>query len=451
MNDLPRQKLREIIQTYGRSLCDDPRRCEALLRDFCPEYRGDIFVLVNALKQRVAADLLTRSESVPLKVLLARLTKRLQDEFDSSEEAARWAVESWALVLGALGSEETQENLKPSHGRATDSLTSSLSVRSPSSVTQGSPAATTVSIAQPRPGYRTVVGIVIALALIVVVFFSKWGGEEEELRRLKAEMALVEAARRKAEEAAHLEAEQRQREDAARQAQLAVLAAEEERRLVERKLQEEETRRRAEQEQRQLALRLQQEEEARRKAEETARLEAQQRQQEKAAHQAQLTALAAATKKGQTSVVVKPERREDILLGWYQTVRDTPIRQKPRTNAAVLFHLPYGKKIKVVGIEGNFVRVESTQGRSAGYVLRRDIEPFAGEVEAGRVEEESGTEEAREEKYIRDREEAIRQQKAARPTAGQQREAERQRQEALRQQQKLLRDGERILKGLIRR
>ncbi len=28
MNDLPRQKLKEIIIQYGRSLCDEPQRCE---------------------------------------------------------------------------------------------------------------------------------------------------------------------------------------------------------------------------------------------------------------------------------------------------------------------------------------------------------------------------------------------------------------------------------------
>jgi hypothetical protein len=33
MHDEPSQKLRELIIEYGRSLCDDPRRCEALLKD----------------------------------------------------------------------------------------------------------------------------------------------------------------------------------------------------------------------------------------------------------------------------------------------------------------------------------------------------------------------------------------------------------------------------------
>lgn len=244
MNDLPRQKLHEIIQIYGHSLCDDPRRCEALLRDLCPEYRGEIFVLVNALKGGVAAALRTQSDSVPPEPLLARLTQGLQDNLALSEEAARWAVESWALVLGKLGSEETKEHRQPSHagsGKATDSLTASAS-HSPSSVTQRASSSATVSLPQPQPGRRTAIWVVIALAFIIVasiIFFSP------------------------------------------------------------QRRQEEETRRRAEEEQRPLALRLQPEEQERRKAEETARLEAEQRQQEEAARQALRAALEADAKKGE--------------------------------------------------------------------------------------------------------------------------------------------------------
>jgi formylglycine-generating enzyme required for sulfatase activity len=99
MNDLPRQKLREIIDQYGRSLCEDPRRCEALLRDFCGEYRGEISVLVNALKERVVADLLASQDNMPPEVLMVRLTRRLEDNLFIAEDAAIWAVESWALAL----------------------------------------------------------------------------------------------------------------------------------------------------------------------------------------------------------------------------------------------------------------------------------------------------------------------------------------------------------------
>jgi hypothetical protein len=108
VNDFTRQKLREIILQYGRSLCDDPRRCEALLRDFCGQYRQEVSVLVSALKERVAEDLLASPNSVPSAILLARLTKRLQDDLGLTQEAARWAVESWALALGVISEADAQ-------------------------------------------------------------------------------------------------------------------------------------------------------------------------------------------------------------------------------------------------------------------------------------------------------------------------------------------------------
>jgi hypothetical protein len=102
MDDLPRQKLSELIATYGRSVCDDSRRCEALLRDLCGEHRRELNVLVSALRERIPAELLSMSAATPREVVLARLTKRLQDDLALADNAARWAVESWAVALGVV-------------------------------------------------------------------------------------------------------------------------------------------------------------------------------------------------------------------------------------------------------------------------------------------------------------------------------------------------------------
>jgi hypothetical protein len=101
VNDSVRQTLAEIINKYGRSLVDDPRRCEAMLRDLCGQYKKEINVLVGAMKERVALDLIASSHAVPEGVLRARLTRRLRDDLGLSEEASIWAVESWAIALGA--------------------------------------------------------------------------------------------------------------------------------------------------------------------------------------------------------------------------------------------------------------------------------------------------------------------------------------------------------------
>jgi hypothetical protein len=113
MNDLPKQKLREIILQYGRSVCDEPQRCEALLRDYCGQHRKEISVLVSALKERVPTELLASQSTIPHAVLLAQLTQRLRDNLGLAEDAARWAVESWGLALGVISGAETTSNQSP--------------------------------------------------------------------------------------------------------------------------------------------------------------------------------------------------------------------------------------------------------------------------------------------------------------------------------------------------
>jgi hypothetical protein len=103
MNDLARQTLQELVATHGPGLCDDARRCEGLLRDFCGQQRREIFVLVSALKERVPADLLAPPPHVSHDALLAQLAKRLQENLALTDDAARWAVESWAAALGTPG------------------------------------------------------------------------------------------------------------------------------------------------------------------------------------------------------------------------------------------------------------------------------------------------------------------------------------------------------------
>ncbi len=108
MNNVPREKLREIIERHGRSVIEDARRCEGLLRDYCGQYRREVSVLIMALEERVPFDLLAASANAPREVLLARLATRLSDHLAMSEPAARWAVASWAVALGLLREEQLE-------------------------------------------------------------------------------------------------------------------------------------------------------------------------------------------------------------------------------------------------------------------------------------------------------------------------------------------------------
>jgi WD40 repeat protein len=108
MNELVRQKLLEIVQKHGSPPLSDPRLCESLLKDYCGQYKKEIFVLVCAVREQVASDLLTSEDSVPREMLHNLLVKRLQNNLALTEDASRWAVESWSLALAGLPVEEAK-------------------------------------------------------------------------------------------------------------------------------------------------------------------------------------------------------------------------------------------------------------------------------------------------------------------------------------------------------
>lgn len=112
MNDAPRQTLRELIIQYGHSLCDDPRRCEALLKDYCGQYKREIFVLISALKAKIACELINFHNNIPEVILLSRLANRLIEDFALTEDAAKWAVESWRIALSHTPYEPNHKDLQ---------------------------------------------------------------------------------------------------------------------------------------------------------------------------------------------------------------------------------------------------------------------------------------------------------------------------------------------------
>ena len=89
------QALCHISETYGRGICREPQRLEAMLRDLCPEKRRESFLLVAALRERVVYDLVTGLDSVPDELLVARSVANLRDNLGLAENSARWTVESW--------------------------------------------------------------------------------------------------------------------------------------------------------------------------------------------------------------------------------------------------------------------------------------------------------------------------------------------------------------------
>lgn len=114
MNELVRQKLREIVLKHGKPPLSDPRLCENLLKDYCGQYKKEIFVLVCAVREQIATDLLTSQDSMPREMLHALLIKRLQNNLALTEDASRWAVESWSQALDGMPADEAL-TLSPQH------------------------------------------------------------------------------------------------------------------------------------------------------------------------------------------------------------------------------------------------------------------------------------------------------------------------------------------------
>ena len=105
-DDLARQTLLRLIQDYGIEVAEDPRRCEGLLRDLCAACRREIHVLMAAVNERVIHELREADSELPVAVTIGRLVKRLVDNRGITEDAALWAVESWALAFGLITPDE---------------------------------------------------------------------------------------------------------------------------------------------------------------------------------------------------------------------------------------------------------------------------------------------------------------------------------------------------------
>src|SRR5207248_1403629 len=104
MDEFYRQALRQILDRHGRAVCDDPRRVRGLLHDEAGG-RGsrddrEVNVLVGALEHGAVKELEVHKNLMPVGALLERAAEKLRNKLAMSDEASRWAVETWALALG---------------------------------------------------------------------------------------------------------------------------------------------------------------------------------------------------------------------------------------------------------------------------------------------------------------------------------------------------------------
>jgi dipeptidyl aminopeptidase/acylaminoacyl peptidase len=99
MNDRLRQTLCDIVAAHGPSVADDAKRFGDLLRA-SSEDRAGVDALLRALEAHVPARLTVLTESPTVGPVASGLVRRLVEEHGLSEDAARWAVDAWAVALG---------------------------------------------------------------------------------------------------------------------------------------------------------------------------------------------------------------------------------------------------------------------------------------------------------------------------------------------------------------
>ncbi len=109
----PRTQLCLMLKQYGLSIMAEPKRCKSLLSDLAPQHRLETFLLITALEQKIAEELLKPSTLIPIGIQLERLAQSLRDAVGIEEEYAYWAVESWALALNVIQQPTVKQSIQP--------------------------------------------------------------------------------------------------------------------------------------------------------------------------------------------------------------------------------------------------------------------------------------------------------------------------------------------------
>ena len=112
LDNHPRHQLRFMLEKYGRSIIDDPRRCRGMLKDLAPKHQRETNLLMLALEQKLVAEL-TQKTHTPILMHLDILAQRLHNNVGIQKEFAVWAIESWALALDVIQQPSAQQAITP--------------------------------------------------------------------------------------------------------------------------------------------------------------------------------------------------------------------------------------------------------------------------------------------------------------------------------------------------
>lgn len=102
MNPAVREQLCQLVTTHGAATLEDHPQWLGLLRDLGVENRREVFALATAYQAHAPQELLNSPRAVPIATVVEQLTARLCADTGLADDAARWAIESWAIALELL-------------------------------------------------------------------------------------------------------------------------------------------------------------------------------------------------------------------------------------------------------------------------------------------------------------------------------------------------------------
>jgi hypothetical protein len=100
VNEVARDRLGELLSSYGSALTNTPQMCGVLIRQKCQECPDEANLLVHAVQKGTVKELLNLGPSPDWEAISASLAQELSDGAGITTEQAHWAVDSWAIALG---------------------------------------------------------------------------------------------------------------------------------------------------------------------------------------------------------------------------------------------------------------------------------------------------------------------------------------------------------------
>jgi hypothetical protein len=100
MNEMARDRLSELLSSYGSALTNTPQMCGVLIRQQCPDCPEEASLLAHAVQKGTVKELLNLGPTPDWETVSASLAQELSDGTGITTEQAHWAVDSWAMALG---------------------------------------------------------------------------------------------------------------------------------------------------------------------------------------------------------------------------------------------------------------------------------------------------------------------------------------------------------------